>query len=416
MLELSGPIIAALELGKTCAYGKCPNCPKDFETQGDTPLTVTGWERVIGKLDKYVQEYRVTGGEPVENPNFHEILAVLEKTGKFYHIFTNGMWKDPDKLLEGLMKCAHINTIVFSIHGHNAESHNAFTGSTESESFEKILENLHLAYAAGYNVNTNTVLTKQNIEHIEEITELAMDLGAQHSIFSRYIGPYDENISITPEELKTACKKVEELKSLGYNVIVGNCIPHCHFASSSSGCYAGITYAVIDHSGNMRPCDHSKVIAGNIFKDEIKKVWQSDKMKNWRKRIPSVCNRCNKLQICPGGCKVTADLLNKEMDPLIGNPIEKPTDPQVLEVTLEEDLCPLPRYVLRQEDFGWVLIRGTQVISVKHRAEKILKALDGKTNLGEIQSKFGDGALSFIYSLYVRNFIEFRTRVEEDKK
>ena len=415
MLELSGPVIASLEVGATCSYGKCPNCPKDFESAGDKPLTVTGWERIINKLDKYAQEYRVTGGEPTENPDFLDILAVLEKTGKFYHIFTNGMWKDPDSLLEGLMKCAHINTIMFSVHGHNAKSHNIFTGDDSEENFEKILENLHLAYAAGYNINTNTVLTKQNIEHIEEITELAMDLGAQHSIFSRYIGPNRDDISITPEELKKAGEKVEELKSLGYNVMIGNCIPHCHISSSSSGCYAGITYCTIDPRGNMRPCDHSKTIAGNIFKDEVKKVWQSRVMKEWRKRIPKVCRRCNKLQICPGGCKVVADILGEPVDPLIGDPIEKPTDPPVLEVTLEEDLCPIPRYILRNEDFGWVLIRGTQVIPVKHRAERILKSLDGKTNLGEIQQKFGDGALSFIYSLYVRNFIEFRTRDQEEQ-
>jgi len=415
MLELSGPIIASLEISKTCGYGHCPNCPKDFDAPGDSFLTVTGWERVINKLDKYVQEYRVTGGEPTENPKFFDILAILEKTGKFYHIFTNGMWKDPDKILEGLMKCAHINTILFSVHGHSAESHNAFTGDDNSDNFEKLLENLHLTYAAGYNVNTNTVLTKHNIEHIEEITELTMDLGAQYSIFSRYLGPKRDDISITSDELKTACEKVEELKSLGYNVMIGNCIPHCHFPSSSSGCYAGITYSAIDPFGNMRPCDYSQVVAGNIFRDDVKSVWQSSIMRKWRKRIPSACKRCVKIEVCPGGCKVVADLLNEPVDPLIGEAIEKPANPQILEVTLEEELCPLPRYVARPEDFGWVLIKGTQVIPVKRRAEKILKSLDGTTDLGQIQKKYGDGALSFIYSLYVRNFIEFRTRIEEDK-
>lgn len=414
MLELSGPIIASLEVSAKCSYGKCPNCPCNFPQKGE-PLTVTGWERVINKLDRYVQEYRVSGGEPFENPDLFNILAVLEKTGKFYHIFTNGMWSDTDAFLEGLMKCAHVNTVVFSLHGHNARTHNAFTGGSGEEEFEKLLDNLRLTYAAGHNVNINTVLTLENHEHIEEIAELAVDLGAQYSIFSRYIGPHREDLSLTPEQLKKACEKVEELKALGYNVMVGNCIPHCHFLSSSSGCFAGITYAAIDPCGNMRPCDFSPVSAGSLMEKDVETLWKSAEMRNWRKRIPAPCKKCVKISVCPGGCKAEADILGKPMDPLISGPVDKPEKPSVLEVTLEEDLCPLPRYVVRQENFGWALIRGTQVIPVNRRAEKILKSLDGQTNLGEIQKKFGDGALSFIYSLYVRNFVEFRTRAEEDE-
>ncbi|MCD4786522.1 MAG: radical SAM protein [Candidatus Eremiobacteraeota bacterium] len=414
MLELSGPIIASLEITDKCSYGNCPNCPKGFESTGGEPLSVTGWEKVINTLDEYVQEYRVTGGEPVEHPHFFDILAVLEKTNKFYHIFTNGMWKNTDEILEGLMKCAHVNTITFSLHGHDAKTHNAFTGGEGEESFDLLLENLKMAYAAGHNVNTNTVLTKKNIEHIEDIANLAMDLGARYSIFSRYIGPEREDISITSDELKKACEKVQELESLGFNVMTGNCIPHCHFPSSSSGCFAGITYATIDPHGNMRPCDHSKVVAGNISSDNIKKVWRSDVMKKWRERIPKICRKCSKISVCPGGCKVVVDLTGKPMDPLIGQPVNKPERPPVLEVTLEEDLCPTARYITRTEDFGWVLIRGTQVIPVNRRAEKILKLLDGKTTLKMIHKKAGDGALSFIYSLYVRNFIEFRTLSEDE--
>lgn len=411
MLELSGPIIASLEISQNCSYGSCPNCPKDFEGKGE-PLTVTGWEKVVNKLDEFVQEYRISGGEPTENPNFFDILAVMEKTGKFYHIFTNGIWKDTDSILEGFMKCAHVNAVVFSLHGHNAQAHNAFTGAKNSEDFEKLLENLRLTYAAGHNVNTNTVLTKQNINHIEEIAELGVDLGVQYSIFSRYIGPCREDISITPQELRTACEKVDELKSLGYNVMIGNCIPHCHYPSSSSGCFAGITYTAVDFRGNMRPCDHSPLTVGNLMDNDARTLWKSKGLKEWRKRISAACKKCSKISVCPGACKAAADLLGEKTDPLMGEPIKKPDKPPVLEVTLEEDLCPLPRYIVRQEDFGWVLIRGTQIIPVNKRAEKILKKLDGKTTLGEIQKKYGDGALSFIYSLYVRNFVEFRTQVE----
>lgn len=415
MLELNGPVIVTLEINDKCSYGQCPGCPRFFKVE-EEPLSVTGWEKVINKLDEYVQEYRVDGGEPTEHPDFFDILQILEKTGKYYHIFTHGVWDDPDRILEGLSNCAYVNSITFSLHGQNSEIHNAFTAAEGLESFEKVLDNIRLAYAAGYNVNTNTVITSQNAGHVEEIADLAVDLGAKYSIFSRYIGPKREDIEISSDRLGEVCKEIEELKSLGYNVMLGNCIPHCFYSSSAAGCFAGITYAAVDWAGNLKPCTFSELKAGNLTKDDVRSVWRSRKMRAWRKRMPDQCKKCTKLSVCPGGCKAVADILGTPVDPLIGEPIPKSENPPVLDVTLEEDLCPRARYVTRSEDFGWILIHGSQVVPVSHRAEKILKSIDGSTTLGEIESKFGAGALSFIYSLYIRDFVEFRVKTGEEEK
>jgi hypothetical protein len=40
----------------------------------------------------------------------------------------------------------------------------------------------------------------------------------------------------------------------------------------------------------------------------------------------------------------------------------------------------------------------------------VLYTFDGKTTLGEIEKQFGPAALSFVYSLYERNFVDFRPR------
>jgi pyrroloquinoline quinone biosynthesis protein E len=378
-------------------------------------MSLVEWEKVIGKLDVYVQEYHVSGGEPTEHGQFFEILSILEKKGKFYHLFTNGLWKDADRILEGFTSCAHLNTINFSLHGPNYDVHNAFTQNLEPGKFETLLDNIRLAYSAGYSVNTNTVLHKENLEHIEEIAELATELGANHAIFSRYVGPQSDRLDISPDELAKAAAKIEELKSQGYNAILGNCIPFCHFKSPTAACFAGVTLASVDPCGSLKPCTFSGIRAGSLLKEEVTAVWRSKIMKKWRSRLPSQCKKCVKLSSCPGGCKAVSDFLELPHDPLVGETVKKTEQPQVLDVTLEEDLCPLARYIMRKEDFGWILIKGNQVIPVRQRAEKILMKLDGTVTLGEIQKEFGSGALSFIYSLYVRDFIEFRARTDDEE-
>ncbi len=410
MLELNAPVIVTLEITNQCKYGDCPSCPKDIGNSS-SHLTATQWEKVINALDEYVQEYRISGGEPMDHPQLEDIINILEKTDKFYHIFTNGMWENPDAILEILMKGAHINSITFSLHGQNAKVHGKFTKNESEEEFEKLLENIRLTYATGYNVNTNTVITKYNIDHLEEIADLSAQLGAQYSIFSRFIGK-EKDVSPTPEKLLEALKKLDTLKSEGYNILIGNCFPHCFFPSSSAGCPAGTTYGAIDWAGNVKPCEYSDLTVGNILKEPIKKIWKSKSLRQWRKKIPKECKRCSKISVCPGGCRLMAEYEGTVQDPLIKEAIPKPKSPRVLDVTLEENLCPKPRYILREEDFGWILIRSGQVIPVSYRAEKILRSIDGATTLGEIQKKFGSGALSFIYSLYVRDFVEFRVKSE----
>lgn len=403
MLELNGPVVVELDLG--IAGGS--DCK---------PLSAVQWEKIIGKLDVYVQEYRISGHRAIENPDFFNITAVLEKTGKFYHIFTDGLWEDTDRVLDGFVKCAHINTLNFSLNGSSFKVHQAHCQDFTEEKYEKLLDNIRLSFSAGHNVNTVTVLTKMNIESIEEITELSTDLGANFAIFTRYLGPADEKLDLEPEELKEAGFAVEKLKSLGYNVVLGNGIPFCHIPSQTAGCFEGITLGAVDPCGNLKPGVGSTLVAGNLLKGEVTPLWRSSAMRKWREKVPSMCKKCSKVSVCGGGNRIFAETRGISADPLIGEPLVRPDQPRVLDVTLEEDLFPLARYVMRQEDFGWILIRGNQVIPVRRRAEAILKSMDGTSmTLGQIKKRFGPGALSFIYSLYVRDFIEFRTRTEEDK-
>lgn len=404
MLELRGPVVAALEV--TNQPAAWPG-HEYFKSESRPPLTPAQWGDIIEKLGPYVSEFRVTGGDPMSRPDVFDIFEHLERAKRPYHIFTHGVWHDRPELLLRLKKLSYVQSFLVFVHGKDAETHGAFSGNAAE--LDEALTTIELVAATGLEVSTSTVITRQNADQAEAIIELAMRRGARHSVFSRYIGPPRPDVEPDAATLTTVLEKLDDLRSLGYNVALGSCVPACFFKNFAQGCSAGITYCAVDPWGQMRPCDHSPTRVGSVLEQKVVDVWRSKSMRAWRNRLPSACEKCSKITFCPGGCRSEAEILQVAQDPLIGKPlpVEGPT---LLEVTLEEDLCPLPKYDIREEDFGWSLIRQTHVIPVTKKAGALLYAFNGKTTLADIEKQFGTAALSFVYSLYERNFVDFQPR------
>ena len=362
---------------------------------------------VVERLVPFVHEFRVKNGEPTLRPDLLDILGVLDRTGRPFHLFTSGAWPDRQAFLAGLKRLAWLQSIVISLHGHDAATHAA--SGLSSTCFDEVQRSIEVACSTGIEVSTSCTITRANAEHLEEMVELAMRLGARHAIFNRCVDGSKGEGDVPPEMLRGALAKLDEMRQLGYNVSLGSCVPACFFRDFAQGCSGSVTYCVVDAWGRVRACDHSPTIMGSLLEQGVTELWRARPMKTWRNNLPKVCRKCSNLDFCPGGCRSLAENLGVAMDPLIGEALP-PEEPAVLDVTLEEDLCPVPRYEVREEDFGWVLVRQGQVIPVTRKAGAVLCCFDGRTTLGEIEKKHGSAALSFIYSLYARSFVEFQPR------
>ncbi len=402
MLELRGPVVAALEVTPD---GPAWQGHAYFKSESQPPLSPTRWGEIIERLEPFIAEFRVGGGEPTAREDLFEILDSLERAKRPYHLLTNGNWTLRPALMTGFKKLTYVQSLLVSLHGADATAHEAFTG--EAGEFGASLKTVEMVAATGLEVSTSTIITQQNAEHLEALVELAMQRGARHSVFNRYVGPPRPDVEPDAETLKKAVARLDDLRQLGYNVALGSCVPACFSGEFSQGCSGSVTYCAIDPWGNVRPCDHSPTRVGNLLTQGVLDVWRGKAMRTWRNHIPAACRKCSKLAFCPAGCRSEAEHLGVDFDPLIGAPVPL-AEPTLLEVTLEEDLCPVPRYDVREEDFGWSLIRQTHVIPVTRKAGGLLHAFDGKTSLAQIEKKFGAAALSFVYSLYERNFVDFK--------
>ena len=280
-------------------------------------------------------------------------------------------------------------------------SHEAF--SQVAGSFEETVDNIQRAIASGISVSLSTVLHRGNLAELGDIVDLAQRLKANHVAFNRYLGPEIPELAVTATDLEKAVHTIDAMRKQGKPATFGNCIPQCFTPSSSTGCLAGVAYCTVDPWGNVRPCNHSSLIAGNLLKDTLDHAWHSLEMERFRQAIPSACRGCAAFPTCHGGCKALAMELGISGDPISSTPLERFDLPVI---HMSPQCRPQGRFKIRQENFGLVLLNGNAILPVRPEAVTVLNRLDGKSTLLELEPEIGSNGMTLIGELVRRKMVE----------
>jgi radical SAM protein with 4Fe4S-binding SPASM domain len=59
--------------------------------------------------------------------------------------------------------------------------------------------------------------------------------------------------------------------------------------------------------GNVRPCNHTPTILGNLFETPLREIVKSPKLSQFMKARPPFCAGCSIEEECLGGCKAAAE-------------------------------------------------------------------------------------------------------------
>ncbi|MFH1453195.1 MAG: radical SAM protein [Armatimonadota bacterium] len=414
VLELSAPVFCFLEITNLC-NNKCPGCGNVFEHGIQKQLSLAQWEKAINEISEQVSSVRVTGGEASLREDFWEILDLLENKNLCFSVFSNGRWKSPEKFLDKIKSYKYFKGFLISLHGHNAESHDKWSGVEGS--FNETTGNLKLAAGKNIIFSTNAVISPYNYNFIKEITDLAFSLGARGAVFNRFYQSGEESLKavVSEKELLSAISSIEKLKRSNYKNFInyGNCIPHCFCHSASNGCTTGTTFCTIDPFGNMRPCNHAEYIAGNILEKGFLNIWKSEKMRIWRGYIPGECKKCAAFLNCHGGCRALG--MKYGQDPLMKTPIVKTeTIEDIPEVKINKHTkVRLNTTKIRQEKFGYLLMNNDSFSAVKKEAYDFLANLNRFSSIEEIYKEKGEEAVALLYKLYNRGIIAFENSQEK---
>jgi len=324
---------AIIELTTECNI-RCIHCYNWWKQDGESPLHQNSYKKAFRLVDKLIKTTSVehltfTGGEPTISERFIELVLHAKLNNKKVTIITNG--NGPTETYRQLCKLK-TNLIEFSIHSLHADVHDKIT--RKPGSWKKATQHIAEVLKQGIAAIPVIVITKHNFEHAADTVRFFYDMGIRNAMVNRYnLGGeglnHPNGLSANLTELHTAFSEVNEFAAASKMTIVsGVCTPHCilnpedypfiRFGSCADDVYRRpLTF---DIEGNLRLCNHSPIIAGNIYKQSLGEILSSTYIDEWSQLNMSFCNSCIRLEKCRGGCRAASEQMGltlKSEDPIV---------------------------------------------------------------------------------------------------
>ena len=300
----------------------CVYCYNIWKTDAVERVPFNSYTKAIATLKLAfsmadIQFVAFTGGEPFLSERFAEVILFCRMEGKQVTLISNGT-KGKAKDYKQLIKLG-VGLFEFPIHSAQAEIHDQMV--QVKGSLQKSVTSIREVLRLGGSVVPVVVLTKHNVNQLGETLDFIASLGCKRIMLNRYnIGgkgcTNPMEVSATAEELRNAFsvanKKAEELDlRLTANV----CSPICLL---NPGDYPLIGFGhcsfnvlqrpiTLDINGNIRLCNHSPVVAGNIYEKELKEILYSDYASEWETSVPELCKPCSHWPVCKGGCRAASE-------------------------------------------------------------------------------------------------------------
>lgn len=317
-----GPDLFIFEVTTRCNL-RCQHCYNIWEKPGSSyPKGELSTADTLKMLDRVLDEtganqVTLTGGEPLLRPDLPELVAHLYDRGVTVDLISNG----------SLMSDAKLETLpadkisMFELPLLSAEAAIFDRMAGQSGAFDKVTVAMAQLKLLGRSVVGVFVATLLNLPTLDETLDLAMALGLDGVMFNRF-NPGGrglenlEKLSASPDALAVALDLCQA-KMLEYELPVSCSIPmpeclfdHTRWPDLGFGtCSAGTdsAYFTIDPSGNLRPCNHTATILGNLLEHSFEELVAGETMANFMAARPSFCAGCAEEDTCQGGCKAAAE-------------------------------------------------------------------------------------------------------------
>ncbi len=283
----------------------------------------------------------LTGGEPLLRDDLFDIARYGTSIGLRMVLATNGTLLN-EQVVEKI-KESGIKRVSISLDSSKEEVHDEFRNTKGS--FRAAINGIQLLKEKNVEFQINTTITTHNIDHIEDIIDMAVELGAvAHHIFllvptGRAKALKDKQIEAeryekllrwlyykkkeVPIHIKPTCapqyyrilrqeaykggEKVE-FKTYGLDAV-------------TKGCLGGISFCFISADQTLQPCGYLEINCGDLKKESFSHIWKNSAVFKRLRDFSSYkgrCGRCEYIRFC-GGCRArayeeTGDYL--EEDPL----------------------------------------------------------------------------------------------------
>jgi radical SAM protein with 4Fe4S-binding SPASM domain len=171
---------------------------------------------------------------------------------------------------------------------------------------------IHL-HRNGVDVRVQSSLTGINIDHLDDLLELARNYGIPQRIFFDH-SVLGNGVSLENFDLDTVLRVHQYLNSLGLNLEFE--LPPLITGQISETCGWGIRRCEIMPNGDVTTCapitfTHTRFTAGNLHQQPLSAIWRnSDYFLGMRevtqRDFQGVCGKCDYWENCRGSCRAYA--------------------------------------------------------------------------------------------------------------
>ncbi len=294
----------------------------------DTTQTLRLLAKALDETDCH--HVTLTGGEPLLRADLPLLLDFLRQRNVRFTLISNGHLLDEPRAISLIEQ--GIALFELPLLSHRRETHDRLSGAPGA--WDAVLEamaNIRLHHGQ---VVTAFVATRLNIEHLYETIRLAYAFGARGLMLNRFNPGGRGRLHLlellpTIEQVREALK-VAEAASVEFGLPISCSIPiqPCLIDTSAfphlgfGYCAAGTerAYYTLDPLGNVRPCNHSTTILGNLFEESFGELVSPERMKGFVHAYPAQCHTCKLGTTCQGGCKAAAEVCEgslEEVEPFL---------------------------------------------------------------------------------------------------
>lgn len=319
------PRNVVLELTYRCNHAcKFCSCPW-YDTRNAYPkkeeLSFEQWKIVIDKLFSLgVTHFSISGGECLLKDCLPEILRYIHKRSGELNLpqrivlISNGLIMNESFL--GLFKETGVQ-LSMSLPGYET-----FEYHTGVNNRDKVLYWFQKASELDITTTLNVTVTNKNIHELYETIAEGVLNGASSVLLNRFLPGgrgllYENDLLLNVEQLNEMLDIAEDvLSTCNRQGFVGTEFPKCIIKTPDkykhinigSYCAAAKDFFVIGPSGEVRVCNHSPRIVGNMLAEPCitdNDYWQIFAESKYR---PKICSPCKFLPICDCGCREVANI------------------------------------------------------------------------------------------------------------
>lgn len=311
------PLAMLAELTHRCPL-QCPYCSNPVElARRSGELSTEEWSDVFQQAGAMgVLQVHLSGGEPTARKDLPRLVAAAHSAGLYTNLITAGVLLTRTSL--GRLVDAGLDHVQLSVQDSDAD--NADRIGNYRGGHAKKLEVAGWVVEAGLPLTVNVVVHRQNLDHLEDIIDMALDLRA-HRLEIAHVQYYGwalrnrRNLMPTRAQVEraTAIAKVAEERCRG-RMAIDYVVPD-YFARRPKRCMDGWGsqfFAVSPH-GNMLPCHAAETITGLAFSSvrdhPMRWIWERDAaFQKFRGTawMPEPCRSCEFRDIDLGGCRCQA--------------------------------------------------------------------------------------------------------------